>query len=194
MNNKTIQWHMHIIFKRQFVKFFLKLPFFIFFILLLDTAKVLADETLTGYQITSPVSGLIKQVYAKKNKTVKRGELLLEFNNTLIDSNLSAAESQMKLAKINLAEAKKELDRANELYQRTVLSEHDLQLAKILYAETSARFASAKNQLIHAQWNREHSKLYAPFNGRIMKVFSYQGQYVNSKFTAQTLLILKKIN
>ena len=177
--------------KRQMVSHFFKARFLLMFILLLSGINVSAEESLSGYQITSPVSGVIKKVYVQKGKTVNQGELLLEFDNTLINSNLAEAQAQLKLAKINLSEAKKELDRSNELYDRTVLSEHDLQLAKISYSKASAQHTAAKNKLTHAQWDKKHSKLYAPFNGRIIKVLSYQGQYVNNKLSAQTLLIIK---
>ena len=149
-----------------------------------------AQEKKSGFQITSPVSGVVKQVYAQVDKTIKQGDLLLEFDDSLIVSNLAEAKASMKLAKLNRAEAKKELERAEELYDRTVLSEHELQQAKVLYSKASAQYASADNQLIHAQWEKTHSKLYAPFHGRIIQVFSYPGQYVNNKLTAQTLMIM----
>ena len=149
-----------------------------------------AQEKASGFKITSPVSGVVKQVYAQVGKTIKQGDLLLEFDDSLIVSNLAEAKASMKLAKLNRAEAKKELERAEELYDRTVLSEHELQQAKVLYSKASAQYASADNQLIHAQWDKTHSKLYAPFHGRIIQVFSYPGQYVNNELTAQTLMIM----
>ncbi|MFK5893957.1 MAG: biotin/lipoyl-binding protein [Pseudomonadota bacterium] len=192
MNNKKTRCYDLLVFKIQLSRFFFRMTFLFLLICLLGTNNVLAQETVSGYHISSPVSGVIKKVYVKTGKTVKQGELLLEYDNTLIDSNLAEAKAQINLAKINLSEAKKELERADELYERTVLSEHDLQLAKVLYSKAAAQFAGANNQLVHARWERTHSKLYAPFNGLVIKVFSYQGQYVNNKLTAQTLLILTK--
>jgi len=151
-----------------------------------------AQENISGYQITSLVSGVIKQVYVQAGKTVKQGDLILEFDTTLIDSNLAEAKAMISLAKINFSEAKKERERAEELYERTVLSEHELQLARVLYTKASAQYAGAKNKLIHAQWEKTHSKLYAPFNARISKVSAYAGQYVNNQFIAQTLVVLEK--
>ena len=168
--------------------------FFLLLALLFNARAVIAEESHPGYKISSPISGIIKQVYVQKNKKVKQGELLLEFDNTLINSNLSETQAKLKLAKMNLTEAKNELDRANELYDRTVLSEHDLQLAKVSHSKAAAQYASAKNQLIHAQWDKTHSKLYSPFDGQISNVLSYKGQYVNNQLTAKPLFVLKKVD
>lgn len=157
---------------------------------LMLSINVIASDKVE-YKITSPISGVVKHVYVTAGKIVKKGDLLLEFDNTLIASNLSEAQANVKLAKLNRAEAKKELDRAEELYERTVLSEHDLQLAKVLYAKAEAQSSSAENKLVHAQWDVKHSKLYAAFNGQVSQIFSYSGQYVNNQFSAETLLIIK---
>ncbi len=193
MNFITLQQYHYSIGKSLFSgRTFLRVLVFLMFTGLQVSSNVLAQEIASGYQITSPVSGVIKQVYVQSGKTVKPGDLLLEYDMTLIASNLLEAEALIKLAKVDLAEAKKERERAEELYDRTVLSDHELQQAKVLYSKASAQYASAKNQLVHAQWDKKHSKLYAPFQGRVVKVLSYPGQYVNNKFTAQTLLILEK--
>lgn len=163
---------------------------FISIIFLMLATHVMASEN-SDYKITSPLSGVIKNVYVTSGKTIKKGDVLLEFDDTLINSNLFEAQSNLKLAKLNREEAKKEYERAEELYDRTVLSDHDLQQAKILFAKAEAQYASAKNQLVHAQWNIKHSKLYATFTGQVTRVFSYPGQYVNNQFAAQPLLLIK---
>jgi multidrug resistance efflux pump len=166
---------------------------FLFLILLLHgNINILAQENKLEIKITSPVSGVIKKVYVQTGQIIKHGDLLLEFDDTLILSNLSEAHAKMNLAIINRSEAKKELERAEELYERTVLSEHELQQSKISYSDSMAQYASAQNLMVHAQWEKKHSKLYAPFHSQILNVSSYAGQYVNNKLTAQTLFIIKR--
>ena len=152
---------------------------------------VFAQEGQSGYKITSPVSGVIKTVNVKPGQMVKKGDLLLEYDDSLIASNLSEVKAKIQLAKLNKVEAKKEFERAEELYDRTVLSEQELQQANVLYSKALAQYAAAKNELVHAQWDMDHTKLYAAFSGQVSQIFSYPGQYVNNKFTAQTLLIIK---
>ena len=116
----------------------------------------------------------------------------MQFDASLIDSNLTETKSKLDAATLNLSEAKKEFERAEELYDRTVLSEHDLQKAKIDYANAKADYASIKNLLVHRQWDKKYSQLHAPFAGKVLKLFSYSGQYVNNTISAQTLMSLEK--
>lgn len=167
------------------------LIFFICFLLLALNLSVSAQDSPSGYEISSPVSGVIKMIYVKPGQAVKKGDLLLEYDDSLIAGNLFEAKAKIKLAKLNQAEAKKDYERAIELFDRTVLSEQELQQEKIAFTKASAEYAAAKNQLIHAQWNMSHIKLYATINGQVSDVYSYPGQYVNNKFSAQTLLIIK---
>jgi len=180
------------LFNQNFHKNNLSINALLIFFLYMMSLNVSASEPDSGYEITSPISGVIQAVHVQAGKLVKKGDLLLEFDNSLINSNLSEAQALMNLAKINLSEAKKEHERAEELYDRTVLSEHDLQKAKIQYSQAGAKYASSKNKLIHAQWEVTHSKLYAPFPGKVIKVFSFPGQYVNNQLTAQKLMIIEK--
>ncbi|MEN8225772.1 MAG: hypothetical protein ABFS05_10480, partial [Bacteroidota bacterium] len=64
--------------------------------------------------------------------------------------------------------------------------------AKVQYSQASAQYARAKNQLVHAKWQVTHSKVYAPFHGKVIKVLSYTGHYINNEFKAQPLLIIEK--
>ena len=158
--------------------------------LLMVSINVSASEN-ADFEITSPLSGVVKHIYVSTGKAVKKGDLLLEFDDALIISNLSEAQSMIRLAKLNREEAKKEFQRAEELYDRTVLSEHELQQAKVLYAKAQAQYAKADNQLIHAQWHIKHIKLYAGFTGKVSRIYSYPGQYVNNQFSVQPLLQIK---
>lgn len=152
-----------------------------------------AQENQSHYKISSPVSGVVKQVYVKTQQIVKYDELLLEFDSTLVDSDIKQAKALKTLAIVSLSEAKKELQRAKELYERTVLSDHDLQKAGISYNEKLVQLSSADKQLTHALWNKKYSSVRAPFDAKIIKVFAYQGQYINNKLQVQTLFLLEKI-
>lgn len=163
--------------------------FSILVFMVLMPGSVLAEEPLS-YKITSPVSGLIKKVYVQQGQMVKKGDLLLEFDNTLIAGDLSEAKANMNLAKLQQAEAKKEQGRAKELFDITVLSENELQQTKVLYKQAVANYAQAKNQYLHAQWEMQHTKLYARFSGQVSQLLSYPGQYINNKLMAQVLLVI----
>lgn len=183
---------MKILFENKDQNYLLLLKGLLILLFSLMSHSINAEESNSVYEITSPVSGVIGTIHVNAGKTVKKGDLLLEYDISLINSNLSEAKANMELAKIKLSEARKEYERAEELYERTVLSEHDLQMAKVEYSQAKAQHARGKNLLIHAQWEMTHSKLYAPFSGKVTRVLSYPGQYVNNQMIAQKLLMIKK--
>jgi multidrug efflux system membrane fusion protein len=152
------------------------------------------ENNSTVYKITSPLTGVIKTVHVKVGQVVKKGDLLLEYDAVLINSDLAAAQAKINMEKFNKSEAKKEFERAEELYDRTVLSEYDLQQAKLLYSKAIAQYEGAKNELVYAQWDEAHRKLYVSFSGKVTQVFSYPGQYVNNQFSAQILMLIQVNN
>lgn len=169
-----------------------KITMAIFLLMLVAINSAYAENKSLEFKITSAVSGIIKKVYVEIGQIIKKGDLLLQFDETLINSNLLEAKSMLQLAQINLAESKKEFQRSEELYERTVLSDHDLQNAKVLYYKAIAQHSSAKNSMIHRQWEKQEHKLYAPFSARISDIFCYKGQYINNKLTSQTLFLIHK--
>ena len=62
---------------------------------------------------------------------VASGALLVELDQRVLRAGLAAAEARVALAKLKQAEAGRELDRTLELYDRTLLSEHEKQQAQI---------------------------------------------------------------
>jgi len=153
---------------------------------------VAAQSPESVYNITSPITGIVKTVNITPGQSVKKGDLLVEFDDSLIASSLSEVQAKVKLEKLHQSEARKEFERAEELYDRTVLSEQELQQAKILYSKAMTHYATAKNELVHVQWKLDRVRLYAPFSGKVDQVFCYPGQYVNSKLTAYTLMTIQQ--
>ena len=156
------------------------------------STNIIAQNNSAEFPITSVTSGIIKKIHVQTDQMVKKGDLLIEFDDSLINSQLSVAKAMQQLAKINLSEAKVELERAEELYDRAVLSEHDLQMSKINYLKALAEHSSANNELLHREWEQKEHKVYAPFNAKIIKILCYSGQYINNKFAAQSLIIIQQ--
>ena len=169
-----------------------RIQIYVLAILLSLCVNTFAENKALELTVTSVTSGIVQKVHVTTDQMVKKGDLLIEFDDTLINSHLSAAKAMLQLTQINLLEAKKELQRSEDLYERTVLSEHDLQMSKINYFKALAEHAGAENDLIHREWEQKEHKVYAPFSAKIIKVLCYPGQYINNKFSAQVLLIIQQ--
>ncbi len=166
----------------------------ILLLLLTFSAGIVYSETQTNlFPISSAISsGVIKTIHVTEGQTVKKGDLLFEFDDRLINSNLEEAQANVRMASLKASEAKKEVERSVELYERTLLSDYDLQQSRVKYREAQAELAQAKNKLVHVQWDKDYSKVYAPFNARVKTLKCYTGCYVNNNFSTQTILFLEK--
>lgn len=164
----------------------------LFLLINLIVCDIHAENSESEINITSAISGIVKTIHVKINQTIKQGELLLEFDETLINSNLLEANAMIKLTQINLLEAKKELERSKELFERTVLSEHDLQVSKVNYFKALSLHSEAENKLKHSLWDKKHHKLYAPYTATINKILTYTGQYINNKYAVQPIFVIQR--
>lgn len=145
-------------------------------------------------EITSPLSGIIKTVNIAQGSLVDQNDVLVEYDSLLIDSCLKTAGVIKDQSKFNLEEAKREQQRAEDLYDRTVLSDHDLQLARLSYKTALAEFQEARHKLVKARWNKQYSQVKAPYKGLVLTNNTFPGQYITNKLTAQSLLSLARID
>ncbi|MCG8426101.1 MAG: HlyD family efflux transporter periplasmic adaptor subunit, partial [Chromatiales bacterium] len=73
---------------------------------------------------------------------------------------------------------------------RTVLSDHDLQVAQIGEARTKAVWRRAQAELAEARLALQQSRVTAPFTGVILGVDAYPGQALVNGLKVQTLVEL----
>ncbi|MEJ2405879.1 MAG: efflux RND transporter periplasmic adaptor subunit [Candidatus Thiodiazotropha sp.] len=155
-------------------------------------ARDLDAVTDWGQRVTlsTPVSGMIGHVNVSVGEQVSRGNVLIELDQRLYQTRLAAAESQVEATSQEKDEARRELDRSLELYDRTMLSDHERKLAEIEAARTDAAFRKADAELARIRINREYSRITAPFDGIVEQIFVQTGQAVINRTQATPLLSL----
>jgi multidrug efflux system membrane fusion protein len=140
--------------------------------------------------LSSVSSGMLAKVNVTAGEEVAKGDILLELDQRGVRSSLAAAESRSKAARLLNSEAKRELDRAMELYDRTLLSDHERKLAEIEAAKAEAEFRQAESQLVQARLQREFSRISAPFDGIVLAVHVQPGQAVINRLEVTPLVTL----
>ena len=141
-------------------------------------------------ELSTPASGMVSRVYAVAGESVSRGTVLIELDQRIYKSRLAAAESRLEAAAQQNDEARRELDRALELYDRTLLSDHERKQAEIEAAEADAAYREAETRLVEVRLQREYSRITAPFDGIVEKVYVQPGQAVVNRHAAVPLLSL----
>ena len=136
------------------------------------------------------VSGIVEQVAVAPGERVRKGQTLLTLDGRGFRADLAAAKAAARHAAVLLEEARREHERAQELYDRSVLSEHERIVAVIGLREAQAAARRAEAQRVAAALALERSRLTAPFDGLVVAVRATPGQAVNARLQVPTLLVL----
>jgi multidrug efflux system membrane fusion protein len=140
--------------------------------------------------LSTPVSGVIESVPAVAGARVTAGETLLRLDQRPFETALADAGAQLRKQELLRDEARREVERTRELYERRVISVHDLQLGEIAFAVAQADYTSAVAALNSAKLQHEYSTLRAPFDGRILAVHVSRGMTVINTEQATPLVTL----
>ena len=162
---------------------------------LLSTQSIAAETNATldwvrTVQLSTAVSGVIKQVHVKKGDRVSADQALLNLEAKAFEADLEAKKAALKKAENHDRETERELERNQELYDRTLLSDHDLQLAKIARDAGAAELQEARAALARAEHDFHYSVVRAPFDAWVLQRNAQPGQTVVVKLQAEPLLVL----
>lgn len=141
-------------------------------------------------EMSTGVSGTVARVNVKAGERVEKGRVLLALNAKHFKAAVQQASAAQRNARYALAEAKREWERAQELYERTVLSDRDLQLAENAYVAAQASQAKADASLAIAEKDLAVSMIRAPFAAVVIARQAEIGQVVITQLQAAPMLTL----
>jgi len=140
--------------------------------------------------LSTPVSGVVEEVLVERGDRVRAGQVLLRLRGETFRADVLAAQAGLKQAENNRDEARRELERTQELYDQTLLSDHDLQLAKIQRDAAEAVLLTARARLVKAEQDDAFSVIRAPFAAWVLRRDAQPGQTVVSRLQATPLIVL----
>ena len=152
---------------------------------LLLAALPVGAESLAGrldwvapLELSTPRSGLVREVLVASGDRVAGGAPLARLEMRDARAHLAAAQAALNATRAAMEEAARERDRTQEIYDRTLLSDHDLQLAQIALIEAEADYRAAQAAQVDAQLQVEYSELRAPYPALVLGVEVQPGQTV----------------
>ena len=141
-------------------------------------------------ELTTRVSGVVDQVLVKAGQSVKKGAILLRLDKTILQARFDEAVAEQARAQADEADAKREFDRAQELFNRTVSSATEFDAAALRQARAQATLSAATARRVIAQKNLDDAELKAPFDGVVSAVPGAPGTVVAADCQPKTLVIL----
>ncbi len=164
-------------------------------------------EPTNSVDVGIEVSGTILEIYVDYNDIVEKGQLLAKLDTTKLISQvdstkaaLSVANANLLESKINVKDAKRELERVQELYKVTdgdYPSAKEIDSAIITYEKSKAAHEALKAQKAQAEAllksNEEDLKkalVTSPINGVVLNKAVEVGQTLVSSMQIPTLFTL----
>ena len=143
-------------------------------------------------ELTTRVSGVIESVLVRPRQKVKKGEELLRLDNEIFNARVDEAAAELDGFRADEAEARRELDRAQELYSRTVSSTTELDAAKLRHFSANSALRADKARFIVANTSLADSELRVPFAGVVSEVPAAPGVVVVAECQPRTLVVLSR--
>ncbi len=142
------------------------------------------------HEMTTTVSGVVSKIEVNTGDRVKKGQLLLQLEQGALRARRKQRQAEMQHKKLMRKEAQKELERAEELYARTLLADHDLDLAKIAYAEADAAYQASRADYRQAVEDLDNSVLHASYDAVVLTRHVQPAQAIVNRCEAQPLITL----
>lgn len=138
--------------------------------------------------LSVPGSGRVAEVMVSPGQQVRAGTLLIQLDARAANALLVQRQAERDGLREQQAEAQRELDRAEELFERTVLSVTDLQLARSAFAKVDAQFRAAEAAALRAEAELEDLRINAPTDGIVKSVLVARGQVVVNRCQVTPML------
>jgi RND family efflux transporter MFP subunit len=143
-------------------------------------------------ELSTPVSGVVQAVNVDVGDLVKAGQVLLTLDSTAYRAKVAENQSEITRLAAEVEEAKRDLDRVQGLYERTVVSTADLDQAKLRVVNSQSMLAEARARLRLNQKALDETSIRAPFDAVVVLRQAEPGMSVAAALQPQMLLTLAR--
>ncbi|MGB9093615.1 MAG: efflux RND transporter periplasmic adaptor subunit [Gallionella sp.] len=142
---------------------------------------------VTLVSVGTQVSGTVKKLYVDFNSKVKKGEILLELDDSLLAAQLkqSAANVESAQASLDLAAANEK--RTSDLFALEYVARQDLDTAVQAKKAAAAQLQAARAQLERDRANLSYTVIRSPVSGVVVDREVDVGQTVAASLQTPTL-------
>jgi len=165
-------------------------------------------QPLNYVDVGAQTSGLLKSLKVARGDKVAKGQLLAEIDPVLAATALASAQAglrdltaQSEVKRAQLVLAKLEKDRNDTLLQKNQISVEDRDITKSSYDvavatvnSLSAQIMEATSAVDAAKANIGYTKIAAPAAGEVVSITTLEGQTINDKAQAPTILRIANLD
>ncbi|MCL6555199.1 MAG: efflux RND transporter periplasmic adaptor subunit [Burkholderiales bacterium] len=143
-------------------------------------------------ELGAAASGIVQNVTVQAGDRVRKGQSLLSLDASAFAAQVAEAQAALAQAEEEEKDAKRNLDRVQELYNRTVIAATELEAAQLRHSRAKAQRDAARARLAAAQKQLRDASVRAPFDGVVLARLVEPGQVVASALKPEPLIVLAR--
>jgi HlyD family secretion protein len=147
-------------------------------------------QPMTSVEVSSQISGLIREVLVDFNSPVKAGDVLARIDPATYDQRLKQAQADYASTAASTKLAKLNTDRTRELAKQSLVTQQEVDQAEAQLAQANAQLLTRQASVEDAKVNLSRCTIYAPINGLVMQRAADVGKTVAASLNAPTLFII----
>jgi|AACY02.2.fsa_nt_gi RND family efflux transporter, MFP subunit len=164
-------------------------------LLLTASAAATATQQLSGrlewvdrVEMRAVTNGVVDEVLVTVGEHVEPGELLLRMDQREIRATLLETRAQLARGIVALDDARRELDRAQELFDRGLIAMEELKDAELGHSAALAEHEADRAAVAAAEVMLERTELRAPFAGIVVERNAYDGAVIYTSLQQSPLV------
>jgi HlyD family secretion protein len=138
-------------------------------------------------KVGSQVSGNIDQLFVDYNDVVKKGDVLLKIDPSVLQAKVDEAKASLESAEATLNKAKADYARSKTLFADGFIARADLENDETNYKTAQQRVKQVKSQYDQAVVNLGYATITSPVDGTVISRKVDKGQTVAASFQAPDL-------
>src|SRR3546814_187182 len=150
-------------------------------------------EAVDKVEIRPLVSGTLTAVHFKDGSLVRRGDLLFTIDPRPYQAAVDQAKAGLAAAQARAAYTASDLARGKRLLADNAIAKRDYEEKRNASREASANLQAAKAMLESAELDLEHTRIVAPFPGRVSRAEVTAGNVVTAGANSPALTSLVSV-
>lgn len=144
-------------------------------------------QPVNTVSVGSQVSGTIDALYVDYNSKVKKGDLLLTIEPSVLQASVDEAKASLVSAESQRNYAKNEYTRNKTLFKDGYIARAELEQSQTAYEQAEQSVARAKSQYERAVTNLGYATITSPVDGTVISRKVDKGQTVAASFQTPDL-------
>lgn len=160
---------------------------------LINNVYVADIQAKKNVEIHALLGGLLEKVHVNEGQHVKKGQLLFKISDLQLQIDLQKSIAMQKSIRAELKIAAVELKQMQTLFEKNVVADNELELAKAKHQAAEAKLEQANAEVSGINQLISFTKITAPFDGIIDRIPLKEGSLIQSGSLLTTVSELDEV-